>query len=153
MRPASSLRRSPKPGHPQRLKTGTTSQVVTARHHNGASMEGRAIARPNLAQRAITEAIRDASMEGRAIARPNGRCPHLAHDDLWASMEGRAIARPNRSLDLGWLTCPFAGVCERSRKRELRRCLDSVVKLRFALCHKGSSGPQDLRAHHSARIR
>ena len=58
-----------------------------------------------------------------------------------ASMEGRAIARPNRSPDLGSLTCPFAGLCERSRKRELRRCLDSVVKLRFALCHKGSSGP------------
>ena len=69
------------------------------------------------------------------------------------SMEGRTIARPDRSLDLGSLTCPFAGVCERSRKRELRRCLDSVVKLRFALCHKASSGPRDLRAHRSARIR
>ena len=30
MRPASSLRRSPRPGHPQRLTAGTTSQVVTA---------------------------------------------------------------------------------------------------------------------------
>ena len=29
MRPASSLRRSPRPGHPQRLTAGTTSQVVT----------------------------------------------------------------------------------------------------------------------------
>ena len=106
-----------------------------------------------------------ASMEGRAIARPNshtitsrrGRGHLPGHRSkllpLVASMEGRAIARPNRSLDLGSLTCPFAGVCERSRKRELRRCLDSVVKLRFALCHKASSGPRDLRAHRSARIR
>ena len=31
MRPASSLRRSPRPGHPQRLTAGTTSQVVTPR--------------------------------------------------------------------------------------------------------------------------
>ena len=81
-------------------------------------------------------------MEGRAIARPNlGLGGSATTAAVAASMEGRAIARPNRSLDLGWLTCPFAGVCERSRKRELRRCLDSVVKLRFALCHKGSSGP------------
>ena len=29
MRPASSLRRSPRPGHPQRLTAGTTSQVAT----------------------------------------------------------------------------------------------------------------------------
>ena len=69
------------------------------------------------------------------------------------SMEGRTIARPNRSLDLGLLTCPFAGTCERSRKLELQRCSNSVVKLRFALWHKASSGPWDLRAHHSARIR
>ena len=70
-----------------------------------------------------------------------------------ASMEGRAIARPNRSADLGLLTCLFAGVCERSRKLELRRCSDSVVKLRFALCRKAPSGPRDLCAHRSARIR
>ena len=56
-------------------------------------------------------------------------------------MEGRAIARPNRSLDLVGLTCPFAGTCERSRKLELRRCPNSVVKLHFALWHKASSGP------------
>ena len=33
MRPASSLRRSPRPGHPQRLTAGTTSQVVTLSEH------------------------------------------------------------------------------------------------------------------------
>ena len=52
------------------------------------------------------------------------------------SMEGRARARPNRSLDLVGMTCVFAGICERSRKRELRRYVDCVVKLRIALCHK-----------------
>ena len=40
MRPASSLRRSPRPGHPQRLTAGTTSQVVTTR---GRSAIGRAL--------------------------------------------------------------------------------------------------------------
>ena len=68
-------------------------------------------------------------------------------------MEGRARARPDRSLDLVPLKCLFAGLCERSGKRELRRCVDCVVKLRFALCHKASSGPVDLCAHRSARIR
>ena len=58
-----------------------------------------------------------------------------------ASMEGRTIARPYRSSELVCLTCPFAGVCERCRKHELRRCLDSVVKLRFACSCKASSGP------------
>ena len=134
--------------------------------YSGASMEGRAIARPNRGLGDEPEVGIDASMEGRAIARPNRRgicgliccrgcfnggpsnCSTKLADffgehahPLGASMEGRAIARPNRSPDLGSLTCPFAGLCERSRKRELRRCLDSVVKLRFALCHKGSSGP------------
>ena len=92
-------------------------------------------------------------MEGRAIARPNIGAGAAERAAALPSMEGRAIARPNRSLDLGWLTCPFAGVCERSRKLRLRRCPDSVVKLRFALCYKASSGPRDLRADHSARIR
>lgn len=68
-------------------------------------------------------------------------------------MEGRAIARPNRSLDLGYLTCRFVGICERSRKLMLRRCAGSVVKLRIALRYKASSGPRDSRAHRSARIR
>ena len=36
-----------------------------------------------------------ASMEGRAIARPNGRLPQKLAAQLRASMEGRAIARPN----------------------------------------------------------
>ena len=117
-------------------------------------------------------------MEGRARARPNrhpdtagharphtfnggpGTCPakrveldHYTVDALLPSMEGRARARPNRSLDLVPLKCLFAGVCERWRKRELRRYVDCVVKLRFALCHKASSGPLELCAHRSARIR
>ena len=58
-----------------------------------------------------------------------------------ASMEGRAIARPNRSSKLVRLTCPFAGVCERSWKRELQGCLDCVVKLHLACNCKASSGP------------
>ena len=107
-----------------------------------ASMEGRAIARPNYEPYTTLGLVHVASMEGRAIARPNDQARARSRSDHdSASMEGRAIARPNRSPDLGSLTCPFAGLCERSRKRELRRCLDSVVKLRFALCHKGSSGP------------
>ena len=89
-----------------------------------ASMEGRAIARPNEDHPGAGEAVGvlrfnggpgncpakpvplaghhrgfvDASMEGRAIARPNvvpGLGP-AARADL-ASMEGRAIARPNKS--------------------------------------------------------
>ena len=143
-----------------------------------ASMEGRAIARPNPPQplappwprdslqwragqlpgrttpdrwhprRGLPLQWRAGQLPGRTGGHPRRRCRYHR-----ASMEGRAIARPNRSLDLGSLTCPFAGVCERSRKLRLRRCPDSVVKLRFALCHKASSGPRDLRADHSARIR
>ena len=65
-----------------------------------ASMEGRAIARPNrdqhqASQHASTEL---ASMEGRAIARPNSiasrKIPSVYEPGI-ASMEGRAIARPN----------------------------------------------------------
>ena len=107
-----------------------------------------------------------ASMEGRAIARPNsgrslgasqsmprfnggpGNCPAKQLDprpndemSMDASMEGRAIARPNRSSDLVGLTCPFAGDCERSCKHALRRCWDSVFKLHFACVCKASSGP------------
>ena len=64
-----------------------------------ASMEGRAIARPNCPCDACTLECRleRASMEGRAIARPN--CPgtgeHVRMLNMSASMEGRAIARPN----------------------------------------------------------
>ena len=68
-------------------------------------------------------------------------------------MEGRAIARPDRSLDLVRLKCLFARPCERYGKRELQRVVIRVVKLRFALWHKASSGPLDSRAHHTARIR
>ena len=61
-----------------------------------ASMEGRAIARPNRRSRVQRPAQPAASMEGRAIARPNaddvaGQSP----EPTPASMEGRAIARPN----------------------------------------------------------
>ena len=119
-----------------------------------ASMEGRAIARPNPPRTGSRpDSDLPASMEGRAIARPNGDRPLRGGRRIRASMEGRAIARPNRSLDLVGLTCGFAGDCERSRKLELRRCSDSVVKLRFALQHKASSGPWGSRAHLSARIR
>lgn len=68
-------------------------------------------------------------------------------------MEGRAAARPDRSLDLVRLKCLFAGLCERSWKRELRRYVNCVVKLRFALCRKAASGSLGWRAHRSARIR
>ena len=66
-----------------------------------ASMEGRAIARPNRTYRQLfLPADRHAaSMEGRAIARPNSTCGATVmttrHRDARASMEGRAIARPN----------------------------------------------------------
>ena len=73
----------------------------TAPHHDpgprgrGPSMEGRAIARPNLMAAGPAAAERLPSMEGRAIARPN----RVRHADLVVrrlpSMEGRAIARPN----------------------------------------------------------
>ena len=67
-----------------------------------ASMEGRAIARPNVMNVVVAGAVgrRVASMEGRAIARPNPMrqaallpAPNTRADA--ASMEGRAIARPN----------------------------------------------------------
>ena len=131
-----------------------------------ASMEGRAIARPDRdftgcggwaiealqwrAEQLLGQTVVHASVKSSVgllqwraeqLLGQTGDRPRADPQHLHASMEGRAIARPDRSLDLGWLTCTFAGVCERSRKRELRRCLDSVVKLRFALCHKGSSGP------------
>ena len=74
---------------------------VTAceRPHHRASMEGRAIARPNqdLAGGGEGLLVR-ASMEGRAIARPNeGSTLYQIFKPVLASMEGRAIARPNRS--------------------------------------------------------
>ena len=66
-----------------------------------ASMEGRAIARPNLLPAQELAGGDVASMEGRAIARPNLLpAQELAGGDV-ASMEGRAIARPNKSLAMG----------------------------------------------------
>ena len=63
-----------------------------------ASMEGRAIARPNQLRRGAAVPRGVASMEGRAIARPNlGRVDHCL-GELVASMEGRAIARPNSTV-------------------------------------------------------
>ena len=69
-----------------------------------ASMEGRAIARPNQSNNPNrcpfnTNAIRPrASMEGRAIARPNIQAKAWWDENWDASMEGRAIARPNTSV-------------------------------------------------------
>ena len=61
-----------------------------------ASMEGRAIARPNLVGLSGRVVVLHASMEGRAIARPNqGHRSGDGHCENAASMEGRAIARPN----------------------------------------------------------
>ena len=166
-RPDSARRCSRFNGGPSNCSSKRGCATVPTFAQQPASMEGRAIARPNTQSTAhLAGTLLRASMEGRAIARPNSvrlkyRMPRsllqwraeqllgqtaartlsTEHQGRDASMEGRAIARPNRSPDLGSLTCPFAGLCERSRKRELRRCLDSVVKLRFALCHKGSSGP------------
>ena len=68
-----------------------------------ASMEGRAIARPNDSRRLLHDYRRDASMEGRAIARPNPHRSAQAHERGSASMEGRPIARPNLSTSM--LTC------------------------------------------------
>ena len=93
-----------------------------ARIDRRASMEGRAIARPNPAPGGLGRLVPGcfnggpgncpakpqdeydallgdlvASMEGRAIARPNRDMGQLHHDSVVvASMEGRAIARPNR---------------------------------------------------------
>ena len=68
-----------------------------------ASMEGRAIARPNVA---VTEAITvvtilPASMEGRAIARPNAPASPLA-----ASLEGRSADGTDLSFNGGPGNCP-----------------------------------------------
>ena len=99
---------------------GRTRQCVApGRHHDPASMEGRAIARPDWREReglhagwvrfnggpgncpAGPGAGRDvagaveASMEGRAIARPDRPGRGRADVGQRASMEGRAIARPD----------------------------------------------------------
>ena len=60
-----------------------------------ASMEGRAIARPNSDRRLWRCRVCRASMEGRAIARPNRLDRFAMAEQFSASMEGRAIARPN----------------------------------------------------------
>ena len=62
---------------------------------NNASMEGRAIARPNHHRHGPSLTDRPASMEGRAIARPNLALLNTGEAGADASMEGRAIARPN----------------------------------------------------------
>ena len=84
----------------------------SARHHRcrcrkhlmsspKASMEGRAIARPDSARRynASPDRSGPASMEGRAIARPDTKHRgHPAHTfNVGASMEGRAMARPDQN--------------------------------------------------------
>ena len=61
------------------------------------SMEGRAIARPNVDRHVVTARGNAApSMEGRAIARPNSvMVMRISRHRNGPSMEGRAIARPN----------------------------------------------------------
>ena len=105
----------------QTLRLRSTSSTATYL----ASMEGRAIARPNGAAQMSKPEVQDparfnggpsnclakpdrpvggvgrpvlASMEGRAIARPNWRARRVGGDRRLASMEGRAIARPNPSV-------------------------------------------------------
>ena len=110
-------------GGPSNCSAKPVIPLSEALHFRTASMEGRAIARPNIGLAAAEAVARIASMEGRAIARPNpepgGRSP-LASVSRFnggpsncsakrarlhklldrpdnASMEGRAIARPNLS--------------------------------------------------------
>ena len=107
-----------------------------------ASMEGRAIARPN-AMFSASSRNATTSLQWRAGQLP-GRTPSVGwaiRQRILASMEGRAIARPNCSSDLVGLTCPFTGDCERSCKHALRRCWYSVFKLHFVCSCKASSGP------------
>ena len=74
-----------------------------------ASMEGRAIARPNADRRELIALAFAASMEGRAIARPNALARSIRADTgQGASMEGRAIARPNMN---GSSTTSLRKVC------------------------------------------
>ena len=70
-----------------------------------ASMEGRAIARPNCAVGGCRVSRLGASMEGRAIARPNMCSCGETRGAGAASMEGRAIARPNPSVDPLGMRC------------------------------------------------
>ena len=117
------------------------------------SMEGRAIARPNRADDLCAHHASHLQWRAGQLPGQTGRPVERAELTRRPSMEGRAIARPNRSLNLVHLTCLFLGVCERSWKVKSRRSVDSVVKLRFALVNRASSGPRGLCAHLSARIR
>ena len=67
----------------------------------GPSMEGRAIARPNLTGRAVTVTVTVPSMEGRAIARPNpsGRC-----SAKWSAtnLQWRAGQLPGQTTPTAW---------------------------------------------------
>ena len=72
--------------------------------HHRASMEGRAIARPNAAGAPTGRHVVAASMEGRAIARPNRPSPPVVVPCNRASMEGRAIARPNQRRSPPWIS-------------------------------------------------
>ena len=127
---------SPGPSSALQWRAGQLPGQTTrlARHlatFDPASMEGRAIARPNLSGDHTALRAARASMEGRAIARPNDvgdltaiktlktlqwragqlpgqtrqrECSALGH--RLASMEGRAIARPNRLDAQPWLDKP-----------------------------------------------
>ena len=87
----------------EQLPGQTIGDPPQRRYDLAASMEGRAIARPNRRRAAQEEAEIEASMEDRAIARPNPVLRHRRRLRQRASMEGRAIARPNPASDMGWV--------------------------------------------------
>ena len=70
-----------------------------------ASMEGRAIARPNWATWREQPCQRPLQWRAEQLPGQTGiqRCGHCRQDG--ASMEGRAIARPNRTINPWWCKC------------------------------------------------
>ena len=62
-----------------------------------ASMEGRAIARPNLDERTVASIEMSASMEGRAIARPNSRAARSRASSS-STLQWRAGQLPGRTI-------------------------------------------------------
>ena len=76
---------------------------------SSASMEGRAIARPNRRAGVQRPAERGASMEGRAIARPN--CPGPTHEgDLTVALQWRAGQLPGQTRSR-WRWCAVSCTC------------------------------------------
>ena len=103
-------------GGPGNCPAGPRGPATRARH-SAASMEGRAIARPDPGTGWGVVGCHTSfnGGPGNCPAGRRARCGRAG--PTHASMEGRAIARPDRSLDLVPLRCPFAGACERSGKR------------------------------------